>query len=241
MSAHLSRRARASRVEEPARSAAPVRMRSAPRDGARLPSDLQRASTTVSRGAGPPVEDGDEMVGDRGRPRRADQGGPRSATSTSRSRSARRPTSRTTASASRATSALAPRSAGWRSLAKELLPALDNLDRALEEAGTAADPAGTQRAALGRARPGGQDDPLLQGVRLVRSEFADALARLGIESYAPAGETFDPSLHEAMASVQQPPKAPRAARSSRSTSPGIAWARASSAPRAWSWRRRPSR
>jgi len=70
-------------------------------------------------------------------------------------------------------------------LAKELLPALDNLDRALE----AAD----------------QDDPLLQGVRLVRSELADALARLGIESFSPAGETFDPSLHEAMASVPQAP------------------------------------
>src|SRR5271169_2549620 len=70
-------------------------------------------------------------------------------------------------------------------LAKELLPALDNLDRALEAAA--------------------QDDPLLQGVRLVRSEFADALARLGIESFSPAGETFDPSLHEAMASVPQAP------------------------------------
>ncbi len=74
---------------------------------------------------------------------------------------------------------------GVSKLAKELLPALDNLDRALE----AAD----------------QDDPLLQGVRLVRSEFTDALARLGIESFSPAGETFDPSLHEAMASVPQPP------------------------------------
>ncbi len=70
-------------------------------------------------------------------------------------------------------------------LAKELLPALDNLDRALE----AAD----------------QDDPLLQGVRLVRSELADALGRMGIESYAPAGEVFDPECHEAMASAPQPP------------------------------------
>ncbi len=70
-------------------------------------------------------------------------------------------------------------------LARELLPALDNLDRALE----AAD----------------QDDPLLQGVRLVRSELADALGRMGIESFSPAGETFDPSLHEAMATAPQPP------------------------------------
>ena len=69
-------------------------------------------------------------------------------------------------------------------LAKELLPALDNLDRALEAAA--------------------QDDPLLDGVRLVRSELSAALARVGIESFSPLGETFDPALHEAMATVEQP-------------------------------------
>jgi molecular chaperone GrpE len=67
-------------------------------------------------------------------------------------------------------------------LARELLPALDNLDRALE----AAD----------------QDDPLLQGVRLVREELGAALGRVGIESFSPAGEIFDPELHEAV--VHQP-------------------------------------
>jgi molecular chaperone GrpE len=71
---------------------------------------------------------------------------------------------------------------GVAKLAKELLPALDNLDRALE----AAD----------------QDDPLLEGVRLVRSELASSLSRVGIESFSPVGETFDPAEHEAMA--QQP-------------------------------------
>jgi molecular chaperone GrpE len=74
---------------------------------------------------------------------------------------------------------------GVAKLAKELLPALDNLDRA-----------------LGAAE---NDDPLLEGVRLVRSELAAALARVGVESFSPGGETFDPSLHEAMASVPQPP------------------------------------
>jgi molecular chaperone GrpE len=78
---------------------------------------------------------------------------------------------------------------GVASLAKELLPALDNLDRALEEAGTA-------------AKGGGQGDALLEGVRLVRSELSAALARLGIESFSPVGEPFDPEQHEAMA--QQP-------------------------------------
>jgi molecular chaperone GrpE len=67
-------------------------------------------------------------------------------------------------------------------LAKELLPALDNLDRAIEAAE--------------------DEDPLLAGVRLVRSEIAAALARVGIEPFAPLGETFDPNQQEAMA--QQP-------------------------------------
>jgi molecular chaperone GrpE len=71
---------------------------------------------------------------------------------------------------------------GVAKLAKELLPALDNLDRALEAAAA--------------------EDPLLEGVRLVRAELAAALARVGVESYNPAGELFDPAHHEAMA--QQP-------------------------------------
>jgi molecular chaperone GrpE len=75
---------------------------------------------------------------------------------------------------------------GVAKLARELLPALDNLDRALEEAAAA-----------------GEADPLLQGVRLVRNELSDALARVGVESFAPVGEPFDPALHEAMASTPQ--------------------------------------
>src|ERR1700730_16738542 len=83
---------------------------------------------------------------------------------------------------------------GVAKLAKELLPALDNLDRALEEASSTARPAGV---------PGAQDDPLLAGVRLVRSELSAALARVGIESFSPVGEQFDPELHEAMATTEQ--------------------------------------
>jgi molecular chaperone GrpE len=79
---------------------------------------------------------------------------------------------------------------GMASLAKELLPALDNLDRALAEAG---------KDTAARA----DGDPLLQGVRLVRSELSAALARAGIESFSPVGEVFDPSLHEAVATAQQ--------------------------------------
>jgi molecular chaperone GrpE len=79
---------------------------------------------------------------------------------------------------------------GTCALAKELLPALDNLDRALEEAD---------------ANDADGEDPLLAGVRLVRAELSAALARARIESYSPVGEPFDPALHEAMATAEQPP------------------------------------
>jgi molecular chaperone GrpE len=71
---------------------------------------------------------------------------------------------------------------GVARLAKELLPALDNLDRAIEAAEA--------------------EDPLFAGVRLVRSELSAALARVGVEAFAPLGLPFDPNQHEAMA--QQP-------------------------------------
>jgi molecular chaperone GrpE len=73
---------------------------------------------------------------------------------------------------------------GACALVKELLPALDNLERAIDAAA--------------------EDDPLLEGVRLVRSELSAGLARAGVESYSPIGEPFDPSLHEAVATAEQP-------------------------------------
>ena len=81
---------------------------------------------------------------------------------------------------------------GIAKLAKELLPAIDNLERAIVEIAVA----------TGEA----DQDPLLGGVRLVLSELTGALARVGIESFSPRGETFDPSLHEAIATVPQPPE-----------------------------------
>jgi molecular chaperone GrpE len=78
--------------------------------------------------------------------------------------------------------AAAAQDRGVAKLAKELLGALDNLDRALDAAA--------------------QDDPLLDGVRLVRAELSAGLGRVGIESFGAAGDTFDPVEHEAVA--QQP-------------------------------------
>jgi molecular chaperone GrpE len=97
--------------------------------------------------------------------------------------------------------AVAAQDRGVVKLARELLPALDNLDRAIEAA--------TQESAPhqgghpeGAKQVGEDEDPLLAGVRLVRSELAAALARLRIEAFAPLGEVFDPNLHDAVA--QQP-------------------------------------
>ena len=39
----------------------------------------------------------------------------------------------------------------------------------------------------------------------MRSELTAALARVGIESFSPVGEPFDPAVHEAMATAAQPP------------------------------------
>jgi molecular chaperone GrpE len=70
---------------------------------------------------------------------------------------------------------------GVEKLVKDLLPVLDNLDRAL----AAAPP----------------DDPLVSGVKLVRSSFEQALARHGVKSFSAMGQPFDPAQHEALMQV----------------------------------------
>ena len=67
---------------------------------------------------------------------------------------------------------------GMTKLAKELLPAVDNLERAVTQL-----PEGAGK-----------------GVALVFDEVVAALARVGIEGFSPEGERFDPNEHEAMAS-----------------------------------------
>ena len=73
---------------------------------------------------------------------------------------------------------------GMGRLAKELLPALDNLDRAL---------------AAVESSEADKEHHLTKGIRLVQSELSSALARTGIEGYATKGERFDPVQHEAVA------------------------------------------
>jgi molecular chaperone GrpE len=69
-------------------------------------------------------------------------------------------------------------------LTRELLPAVDNLERAV--------------AALNGA---GSDDELASGIKLVHDEVITALSRAGVELFSPIGERFDPERHEAVAQL----------------------------------------
>jgi molecular chaperone GrpE len=70
---------------------------------------------------------------------------------------------------------------GKADLARDLLPALDNLERALE---VGLDPSAHQA--------------LVEGVAMVRDELHSRLEGAGVESFDPTGEKFDPQLHEAL-------------------------------------------
>jgi molecular chaperone GrpE len=68
---------------------------------------------------------------------------------------------------------------GRAALVRELLPVLDNLERALKASDE-------------------NEGSLYEGVKLVLDELNGVLRRSGVESYEPAGEPFDPEWHEAM-------------------------------------------
>lgn len=76
-------------------------------------------------------------------------------------------------------------------LARELLPGLDNLQRALQAAETSKNV-----------------EDLVQGVSMVAKQFEDILARHAVEPIRAVGEPFDPNLHEALQqipSAEHPP------------------------------------
>lgn len=66
-----------------------------------------------------------------------------------------------------------------------ILPFLDNLERAMAQAG-------------------GSADALLSGVRMTYDLFLSELRKFGLEQLPAKGGMFDPSLHEAIASVPSP-------------------------------------
>ena len=70
---------------------------------------------------------------------------------------------------------------GKAELARELLPVIDNLERALQS--------GTDPSA---------HEGLVQGVGFVLKELRDKLGNAGVEAFDPTGEKFNPELHEAL-------------------------------------------
>ena len=68
---------------------------------------------------------------------------------------------------------------------REILPVVDNLERALSVA------------------PPGEGDAFVEGVRLVYMDLQGALQRAGVEPIEPAGDAFDPNVHEALSMREQ--------------------------------------
>jgi molecular chaperone GrpE len=75
------------------------------------------------------------------------------------------------------------RLAGVEEIIRDLLPVLDNFERALQHA---------------------EDDSgaFLQGVEMIAKQLWDTLERRGVEEINPVGRPFDPELHEAVQRVE---------------------------------------
>ncbi|HVG58494.1 MAG TPA: nucleotide exchange factor GrpE [Hyalangium sp.] len=74
---------------------------------------------------------------------------------------------------------------GSEKLLKDLLPVMDNLDRAMDAAAKSPDFASFQK-----------------GVAMTRKSFEDTLARHGVKAFSAKGQPFDPHLHEAMSQAE---------------------------------------
>jgi molecular chaperone GrpE len=70
------------------------------------------------------------------------------------------------------------------SLLRDLIPVLDNLDRALQA-----------------ARATGEAPGVVGGVELIQRELLKVLERVGVTRYSALGQPFDPNRHEAIARV----------------------------------------
>jgi len=71
---------------------------------------------------------------------------------------------------------------GREGVLKEILPVLDNLERALQHAA--------------------EKDPLAVGVRMVEKQLLVALEKFGITRFSAVGQPFDPSVHDAIQQVE---------------------------------------
>ena len=70
-------------------------------------------------------------------------------------------------------------------LVKELLPVLDNLERAISSAESTDD-----------------EGKIIEGVKLIYHQLKKALEKEGLKTIDPAGDRFDPYLHEAIMQVE---------------------------------------
>jgi molecular chaperone GrpE len=76
---------------------------------------------------------------------------------------------------------------GRGELIRDVVPVLDDLERAIQAAGL--DPEGDS------------EDGLAHGVLLVFRSLRDSLSRNGVEAVDPKGEKFDPTAHEALSTL----------------------------------------
>jgi len=76
---------------------------------------------------------------------------------------------------------------GKAEVIREVVPVLDDLERAIQAAGL--DPEGDS------------EDALAHGVLLVFRSLRDSLSRNGVEAVDPQGEKFDPMAHEALSTL----------------------------------------
>jgi len=80
---------------------------------------------------------------------------------------------------------------GLERVLKDLLPVIDNLDRAID---------------LGDRS--GKWEALAEGVKMTRKLLEDTLAKQGLKAFSARGQAFDPHLHEAMGHEERADLAP---------------------------------
>ncbi|MEM6996109.1 MAG: nucleotide exchange factor GrpE [Myxococcota bacterium] len=87
-----------------------------------------------------------------------------------------------------------------QSLLSGFLPTVDNLERALEIAGTAMEEASDENES--------NVSQVLKGIGMVRDEFLGALKKQGIEPVVAVGVAFDPAIHDALQQMDSPDHPP---------------------------------
>jgi molecular chaperone GrpE len=75
---------------------------------------------------------------------------------------------------------------GNEGLVRDLLPILDNLERAVEH-----------------VQGGGNGKPLLEGIEMILKSLLEVLQKHGVTQISAKGEPFDPQKHEAFAQVER--------------------------------------